>query len=124
MPVSAVELAARVDQLEAETAELRKLLARRGTMKQTLRCACGGTSILEFTQVYEFGRTDVEAFALQPRVGFWGNDHIAPLAAFACEACGYVEWHVKTFENVQVDGRRVIRHQMPAEPPRTDEPYR
>ena len=120
------ELAARVGELEAANSELTARLARRGTMKQTLRCACGGTTIIQFAQVREVGNLDVaRPLGLAMKGSFWaGSKPLAPLEAFACFACGYVEWHVSSFEGVEIDGQSVIRHGPAQEAPEEPGPYR
>jgi hypothetical protein len=111
-PMTIEELAARVGELETANEELRTQLARRGTMKQTLRCACGGTTILEFSKIYEAGDDNYRRrFGLLLQHRSWsGSEAFAPLAAFACFACGYVEWHVTSFEDIVIDGVDVVRH--------------
>ncbi len=120
------ELAARLAEVEAANAELRERLDRRGTMKQTLRCACGGTTILEFSKIYEAGHGNLRrplGLVLEKRA--WaGSQPFAPLEAFACFSCGYVEWHVSSFEGVEIDGEDVIRHGPQTSESPDEGPYR
>ena len=67
-----------ISALRHEVDELRAALARRGTMKQTLRCACGGREILQFRRVVVEGRAGLQELSLQIDKEFWGES-VRPL---------------------------------------------
>jgi hypothetical protein len=117
------QLAARVAALEAEVETLRR---RALTMKQTYRCACGGTTLLHFKRVFETGHGKHHELSLINNVNVWSGSTSthAPLEAFACVACGLVEWHAVTLAGVVVDGEYVERLSAPTESEVGDAPYR
>ena len=120
------DLRARITELEHAVAELRDRLARRGTMAQTLRCPCGGTTIFEFAHVLVVMPNSLESSELSLSARFVARNVVqrAPLAAFTCASCGLVEWHVTTFEGVVADGKHVIRHDGSPPPTPSDGPFR
>ncbi len=119
------DMLARIAALEVIVQELQTELARRSTMHRTLRCRCGGTTILQFTRVDELGAHNLPVKGGLAYNARWaGPETVAPLEAYACFSCGLVEWHVSSFEGVHIDGKRVIRHEAPADRADPPGPYR
>lgn len=102
--MSLEDLEKRLAALESEVASLRA--NRTGSMRDTQCCpACGGRSILVFTQVTERGHMDrISIGALAHATSWRGVKDLAPLQAFVCRACGKVEWYATGLEDVAVDG--------------------
>jgi hypothetical protein len=80
-----------VEELRAQVFELDVLVVP--TMKKTLRCpACGETRIAYVEKPFaarEWG------MALGVVTSTFSAKQVGELEAFACAACGFVEWHVK-----------------------------
>jgi hypothetical protein len=124
-----VEVDARIAQLEAMVAELRAEVerarqGRRESMRRTQRCpACGEQRILYVPKVREHAHSIPQPFQLGLHGGFWsGPQGGAQLEAYACEACGLVEWYLA--EPLEVDGKNVKRLELPADRVAPSDPYR
>ena len=95
--------------------EVKRLRAHRGSMAQTHRCtACGGGSLVHFTQVLEETRRGLEEFSLQQKPAFYRTKHLAPTSAYACRQCGLVEWHAK-LDDLKLDDPSIELIEAPAE---------
>jgi hypothetical protein len=119
----------RVAVLEQLVTELRAELAhqpRRDSMSKTFTCpCCGHGSILGIREIREHTHGGLVPLAVGNKAGFWSSKPGAPLQAYICKACRYVEWHVASIENLVVDGENVLELKRPEEPPAPqDAPYR
>ncbi|MBP6630904.1 MAG: hypothetical protein KBG28_25525 [Kofleriaceae bacterium] len=101
---SAAELAA----LRAELVALREEVARlhddlRGarqridlTLRGQLRCpACGGRKIAHAPQVLDRADSATRAALALYQPSWWSSKVVGELEAYACVACGLVEWWVR-----------------------------
>ena len=112
------DLERRLATLEVTVERLRAALdqPRARTMRSELLCpSCGGGVI------YHFKRMPDE-LALARKYGWFGVTENAALEAFACFACGLVEWHVSGLTELMPDGETVTVYRKDA-PPKVD-PYR
>jgi hypothetical protein len=120
----------RIAVLEAMVVELRTQLERpprRDSMSKTLTCpCCGGGSVLHVREVKEHkDGGSLVPLAIGNRASFWTSAAGAPLQAYICKACRFVEWHVASIHNLEVDGETVREMTRPEEPaPAPDAPYR
>ncbi len=130
------EATARMIALEATVTELRAQLAtlverttgRFGSMRDTSRCpACGHGRLLHIRTVTESASKGLDAMGLFHTQSRWTgmSTAFAPLSAFACRACGLVEWHAIDFEGITPDGDIIVEIEPGPErsPPRGG-PYR
>lgn len=95
-------------QLRAELDELRKVvetlqaqlaaarLHATPTMRARLRCpACGNARLAHAKQVLDRGDGDARKVMALNQPSWWSDKLVGELEAFACTACGLVEWYVK-----------------------------
>ena len=127
--MSTPKLEDRIAVLEQLVADLRTQLARpprRDSMSKTLTCPiCGGGSILGVREIKEQTYGGLVPLAIGNRSGFLRSKPGAPLQAFVCKSCMFVEWHVASIDNLVVDGEDVVAFERPVEePPPPDAPYR
>ncbi|HEY5949081.1 MAG TPA: hypothetical protein VIV40_26495 [Kofleriaceae bacterium] len=87
------ELRAEITTLRAQVDNAR--LHAAPTMRARLRCpACGNARLAHAKSVLDRGDGDRKVMALnQP--SWWSDKLVGELEAFACTACGLVEWYVK-----------------------------
>ena len=114
----------RLAALESEVATLRA--ARTGTMRDTRCCpACGDRSILHFTSVTEQTAGGLRKLSLAHSTSWKGTTAMVPLEAYACRACGKVEWYATGLDDVEVDGTlvKLLESTGPETPPDAG-PYR
>lgn len=108
-----VALANRVHEMAEELAKLQRQVevlhaSKTGSMKQTQCCpACGNRTILHFTRVTERANANLQNMALAHTAGWRGIGNLGELEAFACRACGRVEWYAMGLDAVEVDGEIV-----------------
>jgi hypothetical protein len=122
------QLVERVAALEETVVALRSQIAHPTTMKRSRRCSCGGETIYHFTRVYEVANEDrlheLSLYKREQQGVFAPVKTRAPLEAYACKACGLVEWHAINLEGVVVDGKTVIKYEPIRKPNADDGPYR
>lgn len=88
------QLRAEVQQLRAQVDNAR--LHHAPTMRARLRCpACGSARIAHANQVLDRGDGDARKPMAFNRPSWWSDKLVGELEAFACTACGLVEWYVK-----------------------------
>jgi hypothetical protein len=88
------ELRAEVTQLRAQLDLAR--LHQAPTMRARLRCpACGNARLAHAKQVLDRGDGDAHKPMALNRPSWWSGKLVGELEAFACTACGLVEWYVK-----------------------------
>ena len=119
----------RVAVLETMVQELRAQLEkppRRDSLAKTYTCpCCGGGRILGVRKIEEHTHGGLVPLAIGNRATFWSSKPGAPLQAYICMACRYVEWHVASIDNLVVDTTNVVELVRPEEPePEGDAPYR
>jgi hypothetical protein len=96
------------DDVLRELAELRAEVAQRRarldnarlhpapTMRARLRCpACGNARLAHAKQVLDRGDGDARKVMALNQPSWWSDKLVGELEAFACTACGLVEWYVK-----------------------------
>jgi hypothetical protein len=118
----------RIASLEAAVASLREQLENiRQNPSPSMRAgrcpSCRGDRILHFRKIREQTHGGLVDLSLQQHKRFLGFKPGDPLEAFACRACGLVEWHVTSFDKLEVDGETVVEH-VSEPPPPSDDPYR
>jgi hypothetical protein len=123
------DLALKLAALEKEVTLLRaEIEATRGGRAPTLRAsgrcpACGGTNAIFVPEVLEQAHGGgLVPLAIAQKTSWWGSNRSAPLSAYACTACGWVEWYVSTFEGIEIDGVKIFYAS--AERPPEGGPYR
>ncbi len=95
------ELLRELAELRAEVAQLRAQLDnarlhQAPTMRARLRCpACGNARLAHANQVLDRGDGDAAQPMALNRPSWWSGKLVGELEAFACTACGLVEWYVK-----------------------------
>ena len=88
------ELRAEVAQLRAQLDTAR--LPQAPTMRARLRCpACGNARLAHAKQVLDRGDGDARKVMALNQPSWWSDKLVGELEAFACTACGLVEWYVK-----------------------------
>ncbi len=88
------ELRADLQQLRAQLDAAR--LHHAPTMRARTRCpACGNARIAHAHQVLDRGDGDAQNPMALNRPSWWSGKLVGELEAFACTACGLVEWYVK-----------------------------
>ena len=120
----------RLDALEQEIRDLRIELAatRAGqvrSMRDAHRCpACGHTEILHVPTVREAADAGtLRDLAITHEKNFWQHSiPSATVGAYACGACGLIEWHVKEPGKLVPDGTSLL--QLSAGAPSNVGPYR
>jgi hypothetical protein len=119
------DLVAGIEMLEAVVLELRRQIEqdkpRFGSMRDTQRCpACGGGALIHFRRIEEatqpYGNNHIE-FGLGRRISWNNTKARAPLEAFACRACGLVEWHALNVDDVTADETIVFIEPAPGSGP-------
>jgi hypothetical protein len=137
-PPSRMPIEERLAALEAQVAELTRLVAEQRSeldarkiwhsMARTLTCpACGGGSIVVVKQVKEFAHMEFVPLSLNPRMSMWkGLVPGDPLHVYVCKDCRLVEWHVDSVEHLAPDGVTIIELTRPDddEDVPSDDPYR
>ena len=124
------KLEERIAVLEALVAELRAHVERpprRDSMSKTLTCPiCGGGSILGVREIKEHSHAgQLVPLAIGNQASFWSSKKGAPLQAYLCKSCLFVEWHVTSIDTLVVDGNNVVALERPVEAaPPPDAPYR
>ena len=95
------QLLRELEALRAEVAQLRAQLdtarlALTPTMRARLRCpACGSARLAHAKQVLDRGDGDARKVMALNQPSWWSDKLVGELEAFACTACGLVEWYVK-----------------------------
>lgn len=88
------ELRAEITQLRAQLESAR--LDQAPTMRARLRCpACRSTRIAHAKHVLDRGDGDAAKAMALNQPSWWSSKLVGVLEAFACTACGLVEWYVK-----------------------------
>jgi hypothetical protein len=118
-----VRLAALEKEIALLRAEVDAARANRApTIRSTGRCpACGGTKAIYVPKVLENTHGGMVPLAVAHDVSWWKSTPVAPLAAYVCTGCGFVEWYVSSFEGIEIDGDKV--RDASAQPP-DGGPYR
>lgn len=113
--------------LRAELVELRAQLAAARlaeppTMRARTRCpACHGTRIVHARKVLDRSDSDARKALALCQPSWWSSKVVGELEAYACAACGLVEWYVKEPATLrEVDDALVF---LEGTPP-TDGPFR
>ena len=94
-------LRAEVAQLRALIGELRAQLDtarlhQAPTMRARLRCpACGSARLAHAKSVLDRADGDTRKTMALVQPSWWSSKVVGELEAFACTACGLVEWYVK-----------------------------
>lgn len=118
----------RIAALEAMVADLRAQLEsppRRDSMSKTLTCpCCGGGALLGVRWIQERTDRGLVPLAIGNKPGFWGSKTGAPLQAYVCRSCRFVEWHVASLEELAPDGESIFEINRPAEDVPDAGPYR
>lgn len=92
--------------LRAEVEALR--VGRAPTIRANGRCpACGGDKAIYVPQVLEQTHGGLVPLGIAQETSWWGAKAVAPLCAYACTSCGFVEWYVTSFDGIEVDGDKV-----------------
>lgn len=87
-------LRAELEQLRAQLATAR--LAEAPTMRARTRCpACHGTRIAHARNVLDRSDADARKELALCQPSWWSSKVVGELEAYACAACGLVEWYVK-----------------------------
>lgn len=88
------QLRAEITQLRAQLESAR--LDQAATMRARLRCpACRNTRIAHAKHVLDRGDGDARKVMALNQPSWWSDKLVGELEAFACTACGLVEWYVK-----------------------------
>lgn len=107
------DLALRLAALEKEVgllrAEVEAMRAGRApTIRANGRCpACGGDQAVHVPQVLEEAHGNPKPLAMSGKISWWGRTPVAPFEVYACTACGFVEWYVRSFEGIEIDDSTV-----------------
>jgi hypothetical protein len=103
-------MAARIEALEAQLAELRRALGRapepRASMATDGRCpACGCKRLLHATEVPDdaSGRGRLALTRQGPFT--FSSRRAGQLEAWVCTSCRLVEWRVESLDDIDVDGQ-------------------
>jgi hypothetical protein len=120
----------RISVLETLVAELRAELQRphrRDSIAKTRTCpCCGSGESLGVCDVKESGHDGLVPFAIgKERRSFFQLEPGAPLQAYVCKQCRYVEWQVVSTERLVPDNATIFELKRPdAEAAPSDAPYR
>ena len=90
---------AELARLRADLDNLRAQLAtapKRETMRRSLRCpACGCQRIAHAREILDRGDSDTRETMALYQPSWWSGRVVGELEAYACTACGLLEWYVK-----------------------------
>jgi hypothetical protein len=95
------ELIAQIERLRTELDELRAQLAeaqlhQAATMRARTRCpACHAQRVAHARTILDRGDGDSRKALALCQPSWWSSEVVGELEAFACTACGLVEWYVR-----------------------------